>query len=353
MTDLSPARRPAGATPPIRLIVALLGMMLLTAVAGPAVPALAVDLPAGRMPLEGPVVRAFDPPAERWQAGHRGVDVAGETGSAIVAAADGTVTFAGPVAGRGVVVVSHGAVRTTYEPVDATVAVGTRVRAGGRIGTLRAGHASCAEEACLHWGLVEGRDYLDPLALVMDVPGRVRLVSAEDFDAAARAARERARRAAPAAPAAASGSSPGGHGTRADTGPAISGSGWVVPATGPITSPFGMRLHPVTGIYKLHDGVDYGAPCGSPIRSPLPGTVTVVARHAAYGWRAMIDHGTVAGHHLTTSMNHAISYRVRPGQRVEAGEVVGDVGSTGWSTGCHLHVMAWADGRLINPETLG
>ena len=351
MTDPSPTRRRSNLARPGPLILALLVTALVAPVAGPAAPAVAADLPAGRMPLDGPVVRAFDPPAERWQAGHRGVDVAGEAGSAVVAAADGTVTFAGPIAGRGVLVVSHGAVRTTYEPVEATVTVGARVRAGERIGTLRAGHRSCPEEACLHWGLVAGRDYLDPLSLVMDAPARVRLVGAEDFDAVARAARERARRATQAA---ATGSFSGAAGAPVShAGPASSASGWVAPATGPVTSPFGMRVHPVTGIYKLHDGTDYGAACGAPIRSPLPGTITAVVWNAAYGWRAMIDHGTVDGRHLTTSMNHAGSYRVHPGQQVRAGEVIGEVGTTGWSTGCHLHVMAWVDGRLIDPATVG
>ncbi len=69
-------------------------------------------------PLAGPVVRGFDPPDQPWLAGHRGVDLLGAVGSDVVAAMAGRVVFAGTLAGRGVVVVSHGALRTTYLPVD-------------------------------------------------------------------------------------------------------------------------------------------------------------------------------------------------------------------------------------------
>lgn len=112
------------------------------------------------------VVSAFDPPAQRWQAGHRGVDLAG-TGF-VRAAGGGTVTFAGQLAGRGVVSVSHGRLRTTYEPVDATVAVGQTVAAGQPIGTIgTGGHCS---RRCLHWGLLAGDEYLDPMLLLRTDP---------------------------------------------------------------------------------------------------------------------------------------------------------------------------------------
>ena len=84
-------------------------------------------------PMPGPVVRGFDPPAQPWLAGHRGVDVLGSPGEPVVAAAAGVVSFAGNLAGRAVVVVDHGDVRTTYLPLTPTVAVGTRVSAGQTI----------------------------------------------------------------------------------------------------------------------------------------------------------------------------------------------------------------------------
>ena len=84
------------------------------------------------------------------------------------------VTYAGMVAGRGVVAVSHGPLRTTYEPVTAVVDVGAPVDAGEVVGVLEAGHAGCPAPACLHWGLRRGEDYLDPLSLLE--PPEVRLL---------------------------------------------------------------------------------------------------------------------------------------------------------------------------------
>jgi murein DD-endopeptidase MepM/ murein hydrolase activator NlpD len=94
---------------------------------------------------------------------------------AVHAAGAGTVVYAGRIAGRGVVSVAHpGGLRTTYEPVTATVAVGEIVPAGGVLGQLEPGHPGCPETACLHWGLRRGDLYLDPLALLG--LGRVRLL---------------------------------------------------------------------------------------------------------------------------------------------------------------------------------
>lgn len=77
------------------------------------------------------------------------------------------VTFAGPLAGRGVVTVSHGGLRTTYEPVTATVAAGDAVAAGDPLGTLASGTSHCGGyPPCLHWGLLRGTTYLDPLLLL-------------------------------------------------------------------------------------------------------------------------------------------------------------------------------------------
>jgi murein DD-endopeptidase MepM/ murein hydrolase activator NlpD len=114
------------------------------------------------------VVRPFAPPPMAWLPGHRGVDLAAERGDVVRAAGAGTVTVAGEIAGRGVVVVSHAdGLRTTYEPVTAAVAVGQAVAAGDEIGTLAAGAAHCGGAVpCLHWGLRRGRDYLDPMLLL-------------------------------------------------------------------------------------------------------------------------------------------------------------------------------------------
>jgi murein DD-endopeptidase MepM/ murein hydrolase activator NlpD len=119
------------------------------------------------------VVRAFAPPVQRWLPGHRGVDLAAAPGAVIVAAGPGVVSYAGMLAGRGVVTVTHGTLRTTYEPVHATVLIGDRVAAGQQIGTLGSGPGHCPSAGCLHWGLLRGDIYLNPLSLLRRGPSRL------------------------------------------------------------------------------------------------------------------------------------------------------------------------------------
>jgi murein DD-endopeptidase MepM/ murein hydrolase activator NlpD len=128
-------------------------------------------IPAFVWPLAGApvVVGAFDPPAEPWLAGHRGVDLAGTLGQRVYAAGTGTVSFAGRVAGIGVVSITHpGGLRTTYEPVTASVHIGNPVVIGTPIGTIdgRLPHCAPRAAACLHWGLIRAGVYLDPLMLL-------------------------------------------------------------------------------------------------------------------------------------------------------------------------------------------
>lgn len=140
-----------------------------------AAPAAAAAGTAWSWPLAGPheVSRPFAPPASRYGAGHRGADLPAEAGAGVRAAAAGRVSYAGLLGGRGVVVVVHGDLRTTYEPVTASVAVGSAVAAGTEIGRLEPGHAGCPVAACLHWGLRRGEDYLDPVGLVDRSPARL------------------------------------------------------------------------------------------------------------------------------------------------------------------------------------
>jgi murein DD-endopeptidase MepM/ murein hydrolase activator NlpD len=127
------------------------------------------------LPGEPTVTRPFDPPPAPWTAGHRGVDLAGTQGGPVLAAGAGEVAFAGMVAGRPVVSVQHdGGLRTTYEPVQPTVAAGQVVARGSPLGSLVPGHTDCPVQACLHWGLRRGDTYLDPLLLLR--PPRVRLL---------------------------------------------------------------------------------------------------------------------------------------------------------------------------------
>lgn len=132
--------------------------------------------PVGVWPLrpEPEVVAGFDPPAGPYGSGHRGVDLRGSPGQVVHAALPGTVSYAGPLAGLGVVVVDHGPTRTTYQPVAATVSVGDPVAAGGAIGTLQVPGSHCFPRSCLHWGWIEGAaTYLDPLRLVGGGPVRL------------------------------------------------------------------------------------------------------------------------------------------------------------------------------------
>ncbi|MEU3662007.1 M23 family metallopeptidase [Streptomyces sp. NPDC032940] len=133
---------------------------------GPVVPAVARFWPVGSRPA---VLRGWEPPATPYGPGHRGVDLAAPAGTAVRAVAAGTVSFAGRVAGRGVVsleLTGTGAppLRTTYEPVRASVRAGDEVAAGEVLGTVEPAGSHCA--ACLHWGVRRGDVYLNPLALL-------------------------------------------------------------------------------------------------------------------------------------------------------------------------------------------
>lgn len=167
---LLPSRRPGAA---LLLALALLlvwpvspATSLASSLAGPS--GGVETTAAGVWPLrpQPEVVLRFDPPASPWATGHRGVDLAGRAGQAVRAALPGRVSYAAPLAGRGVVVVDHGDTRTTYEPVRADVAVGDQVAAGDRLGALEAPGSHCAPDVCLHWGWIRGDVYLDPLRLV-------------------------------------------------------------------------------------------------------------------------------------------------------------------------------------------
>lgn len=162
---------------PLRAVLVIAWLpAVLTAMAGPSVaaasgPALGSSPRSltWRSPVPGPlrVARPFQPPPSRYAAGHRGVDLTASAGTVVTAAGDGVVGFAGILAGRGVVTVVHGTLRTTYEPLDVEVVAGQRVRAGNRLGTMSGGHPSCGPaRACLHWGLLRGEIYLDPLQLL-------------------------------------------------------------------------------------------------------------------------------------------------------------------------------------------
>ena len=121
------------------------------------------------------------------------------------------------------------------------------------------------------------------------------------------------------------------------------------PVPGYVTSPFGWRIHPIYHYWGLHDGTDFHAPCGTPLRAASSGTVISEPWSSVYGNRLYLDLGQVNGKNMTVIYNHATSYRVSTGSHVSRGEVLGSAGTTGWSTGCHLHFTVLLDGNPVNP----
>ena len=145
----------------IVIVVALFGWSAAGATAAAAQTGPAWTAPV--TPLE--VLRGFEAPDGPYGPGHRGVDLAASIGTLVAAPAEGTVSFAGFVGGIAVVVVRHDDLRSTFQPVVASVHLGESVRAGEPIGTVVAGSAHCSP-SCVHWGVLRGDTYLDPLALL-------------------------------------------------------------------------------------------------------------------------------------------------------------------------------------------
>ena len=213
----------------------------------------------------------------------------GGSGSAVHAVADGVVTFAGVLAGRGVVVVSHGGLRSTYEPVSAAVARGDAVSAGqvhrGAAGspvTLPAGRLPAPRRQA-------GPRYIDPEPLLGSQEIRLKplaglpptVVSPEPIDLRRPLAAQRSA------------------------------------AALPVTSGFGPRIHPLTGQSSIHDGVDYGVGCGTPIAAAADGTVLRAGADPVYGHQIIVEHGdgleTRYGHMYADGVLVAVGDSVRAG----------------------------------------
>lgn len=290
-----------------------------------------LDPPAGRAwPVSGGVLRGFEPPAEQWLAGHRGIDLAGQAGEVVVAAAAGTIAWRGSIDGVGMVSVTHpGGLRSTYQPVTAELGapvVGEQVGAGQPLGRLGPGHC---EQACLHLGLKDGQDYLDPLPWLLQSPASIALLPLHS--------------AAPAEP------QPG----RLVTAVGLRPQGGR-PVRGALTSGFGMRLHPVLGSWALHSGIDLAAGCLSPVIATREATVTALGRTPGRG-NAVTLTSRLGGSSLVEVFAHLADQGARlvsPGQGVQPGQVIGLVGSTGLSTGCHLHYETRLDGELVDPQLI-
>jgi len=141
-----------------------------------------------------------------------------------------------------------------------------------------------------------------------------------------------------------------GAGILGDGGPVHSNGYLNYPVAGPVTSPFGWRIHPIYGYRSLHDGIDIGAACGTPVRAPASGRVLERYYQTAWGNRIIIDHGYHHGASLATIINHMNAPAlVGPGQHVHRGQIIGYIGTTGWSTGCHTHFTVMQNGVAVNP----
>jgi len=120
------------------------------------------------------------------------------------------------------------------------------------------------------------------------------------------------------------------------------------PVPGRVTSPYGMRYHPILHVWKMHEGVDFGAACGTPIHAAESGTVTMASWYGGYGNYVAINHGKIGGNSYSTGYGHMSKFAVHKGQKVKRGQVIGYVGTTGLSTGCHLHFNVFKNGKTIN-----
>jgi len=124
-------------------------------------------------------------------------------------------------------------------------------------------------------------------------------------------------------------------------------SGWVFPVDGgKITSPYGMRKHPITGRWRMHEGVDIGKSLGAPIRAVADGVVTESRPAGGYGWIIVIDHG---GYETAYAHMYERDVLVKAGDRVTKGQVIARIGNNGTSTGPHLHLEVRKNGVPVDP----
>jgi murein DD-endopeptidase MepM/ murein hydrolase activator NlpD len=126
------------------------------------------------------------------------------------------------------------------------------------------------------------------------------------------------------------------------------GGGMMQPVPGPVTSSYGLRMHPILGYARMHRGLDFRASYGSPIVAVADGTVARTGWAGGYGNQVRLNH---AGG-LATSYSHMSRIAVSPGARVRQGQVIGYIGTTGLSTGPHLHFETYRNGATINPRSV-
>ncbi|MFT3876142.1 MAG: peptidoglycan DD-metalloendopeptidase family protein [Propioniciclava sp.] len=129
----------------------------------------------------------------------------------------------------------------------------------------------------------------------------------------------------------------------------LSEKGFIRPVKARPGSPFGQRFHPILKYWRQHNGTDFGAACGTPLYAAQSGTVASARVQGGFGNYVVVDHGVIGGRSLMTGYAHMSSMAVKAGQKVSMGEYLGTVGTTGLSTGCHLHLQVYENGTPVNP----
>ncbi|QIK71575.1 peptidoglycan DD-metalloendopeptidase family protein [Propioniciclava coleopterorum] len=132
---------------------------------------------------------------------------------------------------------------------------------------------------------------------------------------------------------------------------ALSPQGFIRPVNAKPGSPFGRRFHPILKYWRNHNGTDFGAACGVPLYAAQSGTVATAGRQGGFGNYVVIDHGVIGGSSIMTGYAHQSRIAVKVGQRVSMGQLIGYVGTTGLSTGCHLHLQVYKNGKPVDPLT--
>src|SRR5438093_1420683 len=118
------------------------------------------------------------------------------------------------------------------------------------------------------------------------------------------------------------------------------------PVRGPVKSEYGLRHSPWNGAWERHPGIDIGSPPGTPVTSPAPGRVVAASSQGGYGKHVTLAHGNG----VKSRYAHLKQLDVKLGQRIEKGQVIGLVGSTGRSTGPHLHYEVLVEGKRVDPR---
>ena len=168
----------------------------------------------------------------------------------------------------------------------------------------------------------------------------------QERERAEREERERQRRQQQQQQKSSSGGSSGGSSSSSS-----SSSGWIYPVDARLNSNFGWRVHPIYGTRKLHAGVDFPVACGVPVKAAHSGRVIARTYNSGAGNKIILSHGIMNGRLITTSYHHLQGYAQPVGAQVSAGTTVGYVGTTGSSTGCHLHFEVHEDGNAVNPAS--